>query len=103
VASSTAGLEGLREREWLARGDVVGSPREVVDAFVEEEFGETMDSEDEDDAFETLRSRGAVPLGPALGKGCGELFLVSCGDNLSEDGMAPEMNFVSILRWDEYI
>lgn len=57
-------MAGLSERErdpFLAEGKV----REVVEAFVEEEVGETMDNDDEVDASEALRPRRTILLGPA--------------------------------------
>ena len=57
-------MAGLAERE----GDLSLAERrtrEVVEAFVEEEVGEIMDNEDDVDAFESLRPRRTISLGPA--------------------------------------
>jgi hypothetical protein len=66
---------------------------EVVDALVEEDFGETMDKEEEVDALEMLLSR--VTREPALGEGNGERFRA---DILAEDGPAFAGALVSIVR-----
>ena len=54
-----AGLaERDRERELCLE---LGKEREVVDAFVEEEVGETTEIEEEVDALEILRPRCWMP------------------------------------------
>lgn len=58
--SSKTGLEGLGERRGGLRPRVIGKMgkcRDVDEAFVEEDFGETMDKEDEVEALEALRRR----------------------------------------------
>jgi hypothetical protein len=67
-------MAGLAERE----GDLSVAEcrtREVVEAFVEEEVGEIMDNEDDVDAFEALRPRRTISLGPAEFEARGSLRL----------------------------
>lgn len=63
--------------------------------------GETIDNEDEVDAFDTLRSRWAAVRGPALGPSNG--LRVSRADTLPEGRPTPDPDCVSILRREEYM
>jgi hypothetical protein len=63
--------------------------RDVVDALVEDDLGETMDREDEVDALEILRSR--VTREAALGEGNCERLGVGI---LADDGPATAVSIV---------
>ena len=63
---TVSSMAGLAEREWdLDLFLVEPRTKEVVEAFVEEEVGETIDNDDEVDAFEALRPRRTISIGPA--------------------------------------
>jgi hypothetical protein len=67
-----------------------------VEAFVEEEVGEMIDNEDEVDAFEALRPRRTISLGPAECEEGESLRLRKCV--LTDDGPAVIPTVVSIAR-----
>lgn len=86
-------MAGLAERErepFLEEGSV----RDVVDAFVEEDVGDTIDNDEAVDALDILRPRcwNCLPLlGPAE---VGEMW----GRDFADDGPAVLLTVVSMAR-----
>jgi hypothetical protein len=70
---------------------------------VEDVGGETIDNEDEVEAFDTLRSRWPAALGPALGAGNGERLRVSRVGTLPKGRQTLDPGRVSISRREEYM
>lgn len=92
TVSSKAGLTD-RDRE-VCRA--VGITRDVVEAFVDDDFGDTMDKVDAVDAFEMLRPLFGRLRGPAGLEG-GEILRLRNRD-LLDDEPALDPGLVSMAR-----